>query len=77
MDRSERFYKIEQMLQEHPVVPVQKFLKSLGVSLATFKRDLEYLRERLYAPIVWDRARHGYRFTDADPHAPRHELPGL
>lgn len=79
MDRSERFYKIEQMLREHPVVPVQKFLKSLGVSLATFKRDLEYLRDRLHAPIVWDRARRGYRFTDADadPHAPRHELPGL
>lgn len=77
MDRSERFYKIEQMLREHPVIPVQKFLKSLGVSIATFKRDLEYLRDRMGAPIIWDRARRGYRFADPDPHAPRHELPGL
>lgn len=77
MDRTERFYRIEQMLNEHRAVPVQRFLKSLNVSLATFKRDLEYLRERLYAPIVWDRAQRGYRFADPDLCAPRYELPGL
>lgn len=77
MDRTERFYRIEQMLHRHSIVPVQKFLSSLGVSIATFKRDLEYLRERLHAPIVWDRQRRGYRFADPDPRAPRHELPGL
>ncbi|MCL5669525.1 MAG: WYL domain-containing protein [Gammaproteobacteria bacterium] len=77
MDRTERFYIIEQRLRTHAAVPVRDFLKDMGVSIATFKRDLEYLRDRLYAPIVWDRARRGYRFADPDPRAPRHELPGL
>jgi predicted DNA-binding transcriptional regulator YafY len=77
MDRTERFYIIEQRLHAGAAVPVRDFLEELGVSIATFKRDLEYLRERLHAPIVWDRPRRGYRFAKADPHAPRHELPGL
>jgi predicted DNA-binding transcriptional regulator YafY len=77
MDRTERFYRIEQTLNQHRVVPIHKFLETLSVNISTFKRDLEYLRERLYAPIVWDRAKRGYRFADPDPHAPRHELPGL
>lgn len=77
MDRTERFYRIEQMLNEHRVVPIHTFLETLSVNISTFKRDLEYLRDRMHAPIVWDRVRRGYRFADPDPHAPRHELPGL
>jgi len=47
MDRTERFYKIDRLLQERVVVPVDVFLGELEVSRATFKRDLEYLRDRL------------------------------
>ena len=54
MDRTERFYKIDQLLNERRIVPIEVFLDALGVSRATFKRDLEYLRDRLNAPIVWD-----------------------
>lgn len=78
MDRTERFYKIDQLLQtRRPVVPVRDFLTELGISLATFKRDLEYMRERLNAPIVWDRDLNGYRFEEQKARAPRYELPGL
>jgi predicted DNA-binding transcriptional regulator YafY len=77
MDRTERFYKIERMLRNRDVVPIRDFLDELGVSAATFKRDIEYLRERLNAPIPWDREKHGYRLYDSDPENPRHELPGL
>ena len=51
MDRTERFYKIDQLLNDMTVVPLDTFLADLGISLATFRRDLEYMRERLYAPI--------------------------
>lgn len=76
MDRTERFYHIDRLLNERRVVPVQVFLDELEVSLATFKRDLEYLRERFNAPIVWDRDAGGYRF-EAPSSGPRYELPGL
>ena len=77
MDRTERFYKIERMLRNREVVPIRDFLDELGVSPATFKRDIEYLRERLNTPIPWDREQRGYRLHDPDPGNPRHELPGL
>lgn len=77
MDRTERFYRIDQMLNDRGVVPVDAFLKDLGVSLATFKRDLEYLRERLNAPILWDRDVGGYRYGQPDSCAPAFSLPGL
>jgi len=77
LDRTERFYKIDQLLQNRPTVPIREFLDELGVSLATFKRDLEYMRDRLNAPIVWDRESNGYRFEQAKGAGARYELPGL
>ena len=77
MDRTERFYRIDGLLRERGVVSIGTFLEELEVSRATFKRDLEYLRDRLHAPIGWDRAAGGYRFTEPSPAAPRYALPGL
>src|SRR5688572_14000935 len=77
MERTERFYKIDRLLRQHKYVPVQRFLKELEVSRATFKRDIEYLRDRHHAPIIWDREQNGYCFTTPAKAAPRYELPGL
>jgi predicted DNA-binding transcriptional regulator YafY len=74
MDRTERFYKIQQLIHRQKVVPARRFLEELEISPATFKRDLEYLRSRLNIPIVWDREGNGYRY---DPNARAQELPGL
>jgi predicted DNA-binding transcriptional regulator YafY len=74
VDRTERFYKIQQLIHRHKVVNARRIQEELEVSHATFKRDLEYLRSRLNIPIVWDRERNGYCF---DPHANMQELPGL
>ena len=74
MDRTERFYKIQQLIHRHKVVSARRIRDELEVSPATFKRDLEYLRSRLNIPIVWDREHNGYCF---DPQAQMQELPGL
>jgi predicted DNA-binding transcriptional regulator YafY len=77
MDRTERFYKIDRLLTQHRYVPVARFLRELEVSLATFKRDIEYMRSRLNAPIAWDREHNGYCFAKPGKGAARYELPGL
>jgi predicted DNA-binding transcriptional regulator YafY len=77
MDRTERFYRIDQLLQERGVVPRRDFLDALEVSPATFKRDLEYMRDRLNAPVQWDADAGGYRYAEAPRHGPRFALPGL
>jgi len=75
MDRTERFYKIHQLLAARGTVALRDLLHELGVSRATFKRDIEYMRDRLNAPIEWDRERRGYRFAGGA--ADRYQLPGL
>jgi predicted DNA-binding transcriptional regulator YafY len=76
MDRTERFYKIDRMLQGGRSVAFVKLQEALGVSRAQLKRDLAYMRERLNAPIEYDRDSNGYRF--GRPAAgPRYSLPGL
>ncbi|HSD61471.1 MAG TPA: WYL domain-containing protein [Burkholderiales bacterium] len=77
MDRTERFYKIDQLLSERELVPFQVFQEKLEVSRATVKRDLEYLRNRLHAPIVWDREAGGYRYGEPELGGAQFELPGL
>jgi predicted DNA-binding transcriptional regulator YafY len=46
------------------------------VSPATLKRDLDYLRDQLGAPIEYDRYVNGYRFGEGF-RGQTHELPGL
>jgi predicted DNA-binding transcriptional regulator YafY len=77
MGRTERFYKIQQLLRDRKVVPFGTFLDSLEVSRATVKRDLEYLRNRVNAPIEWDRESGGYRLAAPEVGAAQYELPGL
>lgn len=78
MSQTERLYKIDQMLNDRGVVSFQQLQGALGVSRATLKRDLEYMRSRLNAPIEWSREAGGYRFAvgRSDP-GPSYALPGL
>lgn len=77
MDRLERFYRIEHLLQDNKVVPFYSLQEELEVSPATLKRDIEYMRSRFNAPIIWDRAARGYRFEESRKYGPRYQLPGL
>ena len=77
MERGERFYRIHRLLKAGKCVPLHRFTEDLGVSRATFKRDIEYLRDRYGAPLVWDRERSGYRYDLTQPGAERFELPGF
>ena len=83
MDRTERFYKIELLLRSRGCVSFDALRGELDVSVATLKRDLQYLRDRMNAPIVYDRADNGYRFESVGAASSgrgkelRHELPGM
>ena len=76
MGRTERLYIIQRLLNNQQAIPLSRFLETLEVSKATFKRDLEYLRDRLGAPIVWDAEASGYRL-DMKSNQQIHPLPGL
>ena len=81
MDRTERFYRIELLIKRQSGVSFEQLLAELEVSPATLKRDLQYLRDRMDAPIVYARDENAYRFADggtpAREAAKKHELPGV
>lgn len=76
MERTERFYKLVRLLEATRPPSKEILISQLEVSEATLKRDVEYLRDRFQAPIVYDRAKNGYRF-DIPPGKPRFQLPGI
>ena len=78
MDRTERLYKIDLLLNEQPGISFDSLMERLEVSRATLKRDLAYMKDRLNAPIVHDRFLGGYRFDKETKHVgDQYELPGL
>jgi predicted DNA-binding transcriptional regulator YafY len=78
MSGMERIYQIDQILGARHFVTRQELQERLGVSWATLKRDLAYMRDRLNAPITFDRNLGGYRFEKAGQQiGPQYELPGL
>ncbi len=76
MSINERFYKIDQLLSDRRSVSFKELLETLEVSPATLKRDLAYMRDRLNAPIIYDRETGGYRF-EKQSIGTQYELPGL
>jgi len=74
VDRTERFYKIRRRLIEKGALTRREVEEELEISHATFKRDIEYMRDRLNVPIIWSREREAYVI---DPEADVTELPGI
>jgi len=70
----DRLYRYKSLLMSRHAVPTQELMDALGISVATLKRDIATLRERLNIPVVYDRLAGGY--TLAAGHG-RKELPGL
>jgi len=77
MNKTERIFKIEQMIAARQVVTFKAMRDELEVSRATLNRDLEYLRSRMKTPIDYDRDAGGYRFRKGEGKNQRQEFPGL
>jgi len=76
MSINERVYKIDQLLHERRSITFQELLDKLEVSRATLKRDIAYMRDRLNAPIIFDKELSGYRLGEQGIGI-KYELPGM
>ena len=77
MDRTERFYTIDRLLRSHQGTTLRRMMEEMEVSRATVRRDLEYMRDRLAAPILWDNETRCYRYESDAAGEDRYALPGL
>lgn len=78
MSMNERIYKIDQFLSERKFVKIEELLDALEISKSTLKRDLAIMRDRMNAPIIFDKELGGYRFDkNSKVLGAPYELPGL
>ncbi len=78
MPKTDRLAKLKLLFDHAPFLTKERLLRELGVSEATLKRDLALLRDRLNAPVVFDRDLGGWRL-DRNPHhlGTQYEMPGM
>ena len=76
MSNRERIYKIDQMLNNKQHTSMADLIDRLEVSKSTVKRDLQYMRDNLNAPIIFERDSGTYSFESQGPGI-KYELPGL
>ncbi len=61
----ERITKIHQRILAGCYPNTERLEKELQVSNVTVRRDIEYMRDRMNAPIEYDRTRHGFFYREA------------
>jgi predicted DNA-binding transcriptional regulator YafY len=77
MQNPARAARILKMLARGTPIKRAEFLSRLEVSAATFKRDLEYLRHELNAPVNWSVEHRAYVLApNVDKGSPRESIPG-
>ena len=60
MSQTERILFIDRQIRLAGKVTIQETADKFEVSIRQVKRDIEYLRERILAPIIYDRKIKGY-----------------
>lgn len=77
MPLNERVYTLENLLKNRQITSFSLMQERTGASRATIYRDIQFMRDRLRMPIVFDQARDGYRLEGETDAAVQTELPGL
>jgi hypothetical protein len=72
MSQMERIYKLDRLFRRRRPPSKHEIIEMFEISPAQFKRDLEYMRNRLGAPVTFDMEAGGYKYT-----AEEFNLPGL
>ena len=60
----ERIVEIHELISNGKYPTTGKLAELLECSTSTISRDLEFLRDRLYAPYEYDSSKRGYYYTD-------------
>lgn len=78
MTQLERLCRLKQYFDDGRCIDKYTLMREFEISAASLKRDLAFLRDRMNAPIVFDRSRGGYHLDQTSSQVGRrHELPGL
>ena len=77
MQHPARAARILKMLERGTIFTRAEFMQRLEISAATFKRDIEYLRNEMNAPILWSAEHRAYTLAADLKNSPNREsIPG-
>jgi predicted DNA-binding transcriptional regulator YafY len=77
MSKTDRIFRLNNLLSNRRFVSRKELEETLEVSRATLTRDIEFLRSQLNAPVVFDPELKGYRLDNSSSADAAHQLPGL
>ncbi len=77
MSQLERIYHFHNWIVQKRYPNAMTLARHFEVSQATAHRDITYLRERLLAPLVYDRGRNGYYYSEEDFSLPFENTPKI
>ena len=77
MSQLERIYTFHQRLKAGRYPNAKTLMEEFELSRATAHRDINYLRDRLLAPLAFDSSRNGYYYTENDFSLPFEDSPKL
>lgn len=77
MSLLERIYYFHDELKNNRYPNSRRISSQFEVSLATARRDIAYLRDRLLAPIDFDQNKNGFFYTDQDFSLPYENSPRI
>ena len=65
MSQTERIFFIDRTIREHGGIAIPAIASRFEICSRQAKRDIEYMRERLGAPIVWAPGQRRYEYTSS------------
>lgn len=77
MSLLERLYSFHQDILQERYPNATTLVDRFEVSLATARRDISYLRDRLMAPLAFDNRKNGFHYTESDFSLPFTESPKI
>jgi predicted DNA-binding transcriptional regulator YafY len=76
VSQTERIYQIHRLLRGRRPPSMEALIERLEVNRSSVKRDIAYMRDRLHAPVIYDKDTNSYRYECAPGEAP-YELLGV
>nr|WP_320012159.1 WYL domain-containing transcriptional regulator [uncultured Desulfobulbus sp.] len=70
----ERFIWFHSQVKRQRYPNAKKLVEEFEISERTAQRDIDFMRDRLLAPLIFDRSRNGYGYDDASFEIPVHWL---
>lgn len=70
----ERFVWFHAQVKQHHFPNTRSLVEEFEISERTAQRDIDFMRDRLLAPLAFDRRCNGYRYTDDTYEIPLHWL---